>query len=162
MKHTMKELFSFGFGFLLLITSCATTGGYTQNISEAKAVPSLSVTVTYLGGVFWEAKVKNNSAETVKLIWDESAYVNSVGKSTRLIRGQTRKLHSAQIQPASPIPPGALLTESFTAEALASYASSYVQPPLENPDGIARIYLSFEASGETYTWEGAISFDLHN
>ena len=89
---------------LTIVAGCATMGpSYTQKISQVKLVPNLSVQVSYIGGVFWQAEIKNNSDATAKLIWDESAYVNSNGKASRLIRGETRKLHSAQAQPASPV-----------------------------------------------------------
>jgi len=157
MKYSAK--FSIFMILLTIIAGCATMGpSYNQEISQIKSVPQLSVVVSYIGGVFWQAKIANNSDATVKLIWDESAYVNSKGKSTRLIRGQTRKLHSAQAQPSSPIPPGALLVESFTGEALAQFAGSYIIPKPENPSAKGRMYLSFEIDGNKYTWEGSVAF----
>jgi len=144
--------------FLLSTLAGCVSIGYDQKISEVKSVPNITVQINYVGGIFWQADIKNNSATPVKLIWDESAYVNSEGYSSRLIRGKTRKLHTAQAQPTSPIPPGALLSNWFTAERFAEFSNFTGTLSPDDPSGTGRFYLSFEIEGNRYTWEGSVEF----
>jgi len=155
----MKLLIKFGIGVVLLsiIAGCTTPGiNYNQPVTEVRSVPDISVQLSYIGGKFWHAKIKNNSNATAKLIWDESSYVNSKGNSTRLIRGITHKLDSVKAQPASPISPGALFAESFTSKSFVAEESAKFVGFSSTSQG--RIYISFEVDGNEYKWEGFVVF----
>ena len=168
MKNLKAVLITFlALSFLVLyILGCATTNytKYDNITTEIMKVDNLVVSVVSQGGIFWGINVLNNSDKMVKLLWDESVYVSSMGKSSRLIRGATKVIHSAQIQPPSPIPPKAQLIELFTSEDFLNFLKNnpayenveYL--PVGNPSNPGRLYITFEIDGIKEMWEGTVNF----
>lgn len=150
-------------GLLLFVLSgcggsAITQPQYIQRIVESSPVPGLVVGVEHLETVFWGVGVRNDTGEAVRLIWDESAYVSSDGTSSRLIRANTRVIDAGQAQPATPVPPGARISEAFTAEQWVEYARYAVTPQPADPNATARMYLVFDVKGQRVGWQGEVSF----
>jgi hypothetical protein len=139
----------------LTIAGCGTT--YKTVITRDSSLAGIDVGLTKDGN-FWTVTAKNNTNRPTSLVWDESSYVSTTGQSSRLVRGQTRLIHSGQMQPPSPIPPGATITEYCIPEAQVQYAGSLYTPPLGNPENPARMYLVFDVNGQRQPWSATIRF----
>jgi len=80
------------------------------------------------------------------------------GRSSRLIRGETRRIHTAQEQPPSPVAPGARVAEWALPEILIPYAGSAGVKPLD-PSAKGRLILSLNVAGTRKTWSGDVHFE---
>ncbi|MFZ1423839.1 MAG: hypothetical protein WAS55_08450 [Saprospiraceae bacterium] len=60
-----------------------------------------------------EFSIKNKTKSTLKVIWDEAAFVQ-FGESQRIMHLGTKYIDRSQNQPASSIPPGASITDQVT------------------------------------------------
>ncbi|NVB82444.1 MAG: hypothetical protein HOV81_28955 [Kofleriaceae bacterium] len=102
------------------------------------------------GEGMWNITVANHHAAAVKILWDESSYVGTDGKSRgRLVRGETRRIDVGKPQPPTPVAPNATIEESVIPE---SYASD-VRASFE-PDEKGTMYLVIESSTGKHTWHG--------
>jgi hypothetical protein len=149
-----------------LLAACATSTRH-ESVSAAHGVDGLEVTARPSGNVGYTICVTNRTRETVKLLWDESSYVASDGRSLgRLIRGQTRQMDTAKAQPPSPIAPGATFEEWCVPEGHVEYVGvhygvfgGWAVPKVANPHASARLLLSFEMEdGRRDRWEGSVRF----
>ena len=64
--------------------------------------------------------IQNKCSHSIKLPWDEMAFIDIKGESKRLLNGETRKINSDREQPQSVVPRGAKLS---------GYAVPYPQVP---------------------------------
>jgi len=64
--------------------------------------------------------IQNKCSHSIKLPWDEMAFIDTKGESKRLLNGDTRKINSDREQPQSVVPRGAKLS---------GYAVPYPQTP---------------------------------
>lgn len=144
---------------LMTVSGCAIGNRHIKEILPSASISGLMIDVEASGNAFWHITVQNNSGSLVKLIWDECAYVSTSGASMRLIRGHTRKFHSGQAQPPSPIPTGAKLSEFCIPEGQISLAGTYIFPRIDNPTQPGRIVLTFEVAGRKQTWEAKIWYN---
>jgi hypothetical protein len=131
---------------------------YQQEIIEVAPIKDLDISIKYIRGVFWEIKLINNTNSLVKLDWDESVYVNTVGLSSRLIRGETKKIHSDQLQPQAIIPNGATISSYFTAEMFLEYIDLYITPTPTDTTKKGKIYLSLLIGDKKEVWKGEVGF----
>ena len=155
----MRKEKQFNFLLIVLIFFISSCGArYYQRIIPKEEIDFIGVSIEDAGGVFWEAKIRNTGKKMTKLIWDESVYISTKGKSSRLIRGRTRKIHSSQVQPASPIPPNGGISELFTSEDLVEYASR-TNIGVGNPNESAYLYLTFSVDNEKLIWSGKIKYE---
>ncbi len=152
---------------VLLLAGCAMLpverkdAAYEQVITVLSPVEQVSVAVSYQGGVFYRAQVKNNLPATIRLVWDESTYVNTGGESIRLIRVPDRdKLPSQPQLPQadSPIAPGSQLLADFVGESWMKLARSGIAPKPKQGSRKARIYLRFDIRGKRVDWQGEVAF----
>ena len=109
---------------------------------------------------FWEVAVFNNTPNNIMIIWDECVYVNSLGQSSRLLRGSTRVIHSDRAQPPSPVAPNSTLRQLVISEggaaAVAAYPYFTVRPG--DPTKQSRIILTLLIDGEKVNWTGNIDW----
>ncbi|HEX5064370.1 MAG TPA: hypothetical protein VFV99_33575, partial [Kofleriaceae bacterium] len=109
----------------------------------------------------WVVEVVNKSRDSVSVDWDQSSLVAGNGDSMgRLLRGETRRIDSANVQPKTPIPPGArvsqwVIPEQMTMMSGASEGPLSPMPPLAYPG--ARLVISVERKGKTASWTGVLT-----
>jgi len=147
------------FFIVVIMAGCESFVSYQQIINPVTLLDNIEVNVEHSSGALYELKVHNNSDKQIQLLWDESTYVSTKGNASRLIRGQTRRIHSGQSQPAAPIPPKASLNEFFVPESFASTDYPvWVNPQPGNPSNPANIYFMFQIGDEKVTWHGQVKF----
>jgi hypothetical protein len=85
-------------------------------VVEAEAA-GVDIAAVPFGAAGWKLTITNNTKAVALVVWDESTFVSSGGESLgRLIRGETRKIDTANPQPASPVAVGARLTQPVLLE----------------------------------------------
>ncbi len=134
---------------------------YRQVITVLDPVDRVPVIVSYQGGGFYHIQVRNNQPDTIRLVWDESAYVNTSGESIRLIRVPDRDKLPAQPQlpqADSPVAPGSQLRADFVGESWLKLVQSGTTPKPKAGFRKARIYLKFDVKGKRSTWLGEVAF----
>jgi len=153
------------------MSGCATTAVYKQEVPKiplyrqefeiASSVSGITINIIATGW-WWSVDVKNDTDETIKFLIDESSFVTTKGRAERLIRGQTRKIHSDTPQPSIPIPPEARYQGMLTLESWTSLSSGYKLmhplPTVGNFNALAKFYLVFEIDGEKKTWITNVKF----
>ena len=124
-------------------------------VTQSRAIDGVTIEARPFGAKGWMIGLKNETPDTVRIVWDESTYVNPAGASLgRLIRGETRLMHSGQAQPSTPVAPGATVIEWCLPEGQISKYSP------DNPSsGMGRIVLTVDTVQGKKTWEGAVWFD---
>lgn len=146
-----------------LLVGCATIqkAGYEQIVTELRRIESLPITVSYQGGAFYRVHLNNTLPDGISLIWDESAYVTTTGKTIRLLhipnKSDLPQYPPAQ-QDASLITPNSQFQALFTGEEWLDCAKRGCTPQpkdsLKNP----RIYLAISIKGKRFRWQGEITF----
>jgi hypothetical protein len=99
-------------------------------------------------------KVSNGQSAPIKVDWDASSYVGGNGVSLgRLIKGTTRRFQVGQPQPATPIAPGAMLSEIALSEAAANAnPDDVLAGPFDDPR--AAVHLAIITETGSATWKG--------
>ncbi|MCW5801400.1 MAG: hypothetical protein KIT31_03240 [Deltaproteobacteria bacterium] len=130
----------------------------TEYVMDAQALPKIRVgAVPAASAVGWILTVYNQRAHDVRLLWDESSYVNTLGFSAgRLVHGQTKLRHSDQAQPPSPIPSGSTLQEFIVPAAQVPQLDRL--PLLASPGGSGSLRVVFETPSGRETWMGTVHF----
>lgn len=151
---------------ILLLAGCVTIpqqsqqkSHYRQEFAVISSVPGIDVVLVPVGSA-WTTTISNNTDKMVKFIIDESTYVKTDGTSQRLIRGQTRTMHSDSTQPSLMIPPGAKFNDILIPENLAELVNtpwltvpSWMRSPIPaNADAKAKLYFVFEIEGIKQIW----------
>lgn len=149
--------------FLALLAGCATfqKAGSGQTITASTSIKDVPITVSYRGGVFYRVQVNNTLPAAITLLWDESTYVATDGKSVRILRMDNRHNlpdYAPARQAASVIPAGAQFESDFTGEEWLDCARRNCTPKAKNSEGRARIVLAFEIRGKQVRWQGDVSF----
>jgi hypothetical protein len=129
----------------------------------------IEVSVEPDGFTAWTVRAKNTRDTSVKLLWDESTFVDGNGRGYgRLIRGHTRVIDDAKSQTATVIAPNSYILEWFVPENLKDIKAESLQNNHGDRDcsglapvlkGVGRMLLVFETSTGRETWEEALSFD---
>lgn len=132
---------------------------YLQSFNIVSKVSGINVSLAPVGAG-WTVIIKNETENTIKFLIDESNYVTTVGKSERLIRGATRKIHSDAAQPLFSIPPKAFFNDILIPESMTEYfqTSLYFPPKPGDSNKKAKIYLVFEINGQKKTWITEITY----
>lgn len=154
--------------FAVLLAGCAAIPAagekepeYRQVITVLEPVDRVPVIVSYQGGGFYRVQVRNNRPDTIRLVWDESAYVNTGGESIRLIRVPDRNKLPSQPglpQADSPIAPGSQLLADFVGESWLKLVQGGATPKPKAGFRKARIYLQFDLKGKWSAWRGEVAF----
>jgi len=168
-RRSNMLLMSFRWGFctiIFLVPGCISIHtSYRQKFTVTQGIKEIQVSIdevrlTSPGTIFfdvypfYEVTVINDSNSPVRLLWDDSTYVGPEGQASRLIRGQTRKIHSGLAQPASVVPTHAMLRETFIPEAYTDLFVGIKPDPNRN----ARINLVFEVEGQKKMCEIQVRF----
>lgn len=90
-----------------------------EKVITESAIADADVIAEPVGAMGWTLAIRNTSATTIMIVWDESSLVASNSEASRLVRGETRMIDAAKAQPPTPVPPGAIVRESVFAEKLA-------------------------------------------
>lgn len=135
----------------ILLTGCGIK--FHQQISTTKSVENIRIKVSEAKGIYWDLSLINNNKGYVKILWDESAYVDTQGISSRLIREDNHK-RLDQAQPPSPVPSGSTFSTKFTSEALLKKGK--IKPA--HFDKTAKLYMALEVNGRRFNWEAKIYF----
>ena len=91
-------------------------------VEPASVIDGVDISAEPVGLTGWEVSVKNATAGTIAVVWDESTFVTGARKAGgRLIRGTTKRIDTAKAQPPTPVPASAELTESVFPELLVRY-----------------------------------------
>jgi hypothetical protein len=156
MVHTRYFAVFFAIFTGMFLSGCATLMPiYSQQFTFAQSVPEVTMKIVpqYRGRV-WNITAENNTDEMIKFLIDESSYVTTEGRTERLIRGNTRRIHSDLSQLAIPIPPKAKFQESMIMEsdiALTDFQLSYYPVTATNPEAGGKFYFVFEINGQRKT-----------
>jgi hypothetical protein len=150
-----------------LMACAATLPARPQQVFAVQTPPGLEVTVEPDGFAAWTVRAKNARDVPVKIVWDESTFVDAQGRSFgRLIRGRTRVIDDAKPQPPSVVVPDAYIVEWCIPEGLDSAGPKVT--PEGNRDysgmdpvrkGVGRMLIVFETASGKETWEANLSFD---
>jgi hypothetical protein len=149
---------------LLFFTSACVTllPIYKQEFRTLNSLPEIKIAIeTKAKGKLWELDIKNNSKETIKFLINDSSYVATTGVANRLIRGQTRRIHSDQAQPAIPIPPNARFHDFLTLEGfvnMSDFDFSYYPLVVGDPNSKGKFYLVFEINGKKKNYIIEVNF----
>jgi hypothetical protein len=148
---------------ITLLTGCKTLlkPEHEPVVSVASPIKNVPIIVSYQGGAFYRVQVNNNLPTAIKLLWDESTYVTTIGESVRIIH-----LHSSYDIPPyapaqqapSPIPPNSQFQADFTGEEWLDCARRNCTPKPKNSLKNARIVLTFNIKGKRVRWQGKIAF----
>ncbi len=127
------------------------------SVRSATSLPEIEVAVVD-EGPGWQVTVRNSRSDTITIVWDESSFVATSGRSLgRLLRGRTRRGDSALPQPPSPVAPGATASEWSIAEEVADLPIvGAAGVPRETGDPPARLVLVIETSSGKVTWIGEV------
>ncbi len=134
---------------------------FKQVITVLKPIGKVPVSVSYQGGVFYHVVVNNNLPTLIKLVWDESTYLNTKGEPVRILHIPKKSdlPHDLPVQQASsPISPNAQFQADFIGESWLDAARRGATPQPKDSLRKARIYLSFKIKGKRVKWQGEIAF----
>lgn len=130
-------------------------------------LPGIEVVVQPADEVAWVVTATNRRESTIKLVWDESSFVDYKGRSYgRLLRGRTHVFDENKPQMTSVIVPRSSVAEWCIPES--SPAITNGPTNVANPDvvlpaaitkGVGRMIITFETENGKEQWEGALSFD---
>lgn len=88
-------------------------------VTAEKSIPDFEVKATQAGAAGWRVVVVNNTPAIATVVWDESTFVTSAGRSAgRLINIDTLRIDTSRAHPPSPVAPGASVTEIVVPESL--------------------------------------------
>lgn len=90
-----------------------------EEVVTETAIDGIEVVATPAQAAGWAIGIKNNTDALVSIVWDESTFVTSDGRSFgRIIRGETKRIDMAKAQPTTPVPSKASTSEVGFAEKL--------------------------------------------
>lgn len=143
--------------FLDLLGLSGRTPRRLDTIAAANVIDGVMVAAIPSTNVGWLLAIHNNRQETIRVLWDESSYVNSAGFSAgRLVRGATTRQHADLNQPPTPVPSGAKLEEYCVPEGQLEHVGTRWALPSAGGTGTLRLVLETSAGKET--WHGTVSF----
>lgn len=134
---------------------------YEQVVTVLKPIERVPIMVSFQDGVFYRVKVNNNLPTSIKLLWDESIYVNTSGESVRIVRildRQNLPSNPRLPQADSPIVPGSQLQADFAGESWIGLARQGGIPKPRDSFRKARIHLFFNINGKQVDWRGEVVF----
>jgi hypothetical protein len=109
----------------------------------------------------WVVQVENRTGDTITVDWDRSAFVMPDGESSRVIRGETRRIDIGRPQPKATIIAGAHIEEELIPEVFVDALEALASEPMtaEPPDGLrgARLVLAIERGSGTKMWTGTLA-----
>jgi hypothetical protein len=154
LKHVIYLL------MLLLLGACATTK-FSHVVAEQKTINDVMVKVVYKDDGLYQVEVLSNLPDPINLLWNISAYVNTMGDTTKLIHipdidhfPETTPTHQAP----SPVVRGVKFKTYFVGESWIDFARRGVTPRPKSSEGVAKLYLAFEIKGKRTYWTGDVAF----
>jgi hypothetical protein len=147
-----------------LLAGCAGLPGsvhYRPVVTEQKSIPHVVVTVSHQADGIYQVRVDNGLSQTISLQWNNSAYLNTGGDTTRLIHIPDLDRFPDDT-PAEQLPSriarGARLKTYFVGESWIDYARRGVMPRPKDAENKAKIYLSFNINDKRVYWTGDVTF----
>jgi hypothetical protein len=145
---------------LLLLGACTSTK-FNHVVAEQKAINDVSVKVAYKDDGVYQVEVLSNLPDTINLLWNISAYVNTMGDTTKLIHIPEIE-HFPETTPSNQVPSsverGVMLKTYFVGESWIDFARRGVTPRPKSSEAVAKIYLAFEIKGKRTYWTGDVAF----
>jgi len=145
---------------LLLLGACTSTK-FNHVVAEQKTINDVMVKVAYKDDGIYQVEVLSNLPDTINLLWNISAYVNTMGDTTKLIHIPDidhfpEAAHSNQNP--SPVARGVMFKTYFVGESWFDFARRGVTPRPKSSEGVAKLYLAFEIKGKRTYWTGDVAF----
>jgi len=153
-----------GFVIVMLLAGCSGIK-YSQNITEQKVIPQVSVNIEYKEGGIYQLEVDNDLAGSIALQWNSSAYLNTSGGTIRLIHVENMDAFPESVpveQESSLIAHGLKFKTYFVGESWMDYARRGVTPQPQDSEKKAMIFLAFIIDGKRVYWKGEVSFHSNN
>jgi hypothetical protein len=145
---------------IYLLSACA-SNKFNPVVAEQKTINDVSVKVIYKADGLYQVQVLNNLPDTINLLWNISAYVNTTGDTTRLIHISDSD-QFPETTPLEQVPwaivRGAKLSTYFVGESWLDYARRGVSPKPKSSKGVAKLFLAFEIKGKRTYWTGEVAF----
>lgn len=160
-KH--KQLLA-GLFIASFLAGCAGMMGgekYQPLVVEQKSIPQVSVKVSYKEVGIYQVQVESDVPETISLLWDSSAYLNTSGDTIRLLHMESMDdfpQDTTQLQIPSVIRRGERFRTFFVGESWIDFSRRGVTPRPKDTASTAKIYLAFEMQGKKIYWKGEVSF----
>ncbi|MBI4937198.1 MAG: hypothetical protein HY846_03110 [Nitrosomonadales bacterium] len=130
-------------------------------VTASRAIPGVSVWVTYQGGAVYHLEVGNTLPNVISLLWDESVYVDTKGESVRILHipkmSDLPRDPPAQ-QASPPIAPDSRFRADFIGEKWLDAVRRGASPTPRDSTKKARLYLAFSIKGKRVEWQGEITF----
>lgn len=140
----------------------AEPAGPLYEMRETKAVAGVRVQAAPTANWrAWVVQIDNRGGDTIDVDWDRSTLVLADGDSSRVIRGETRRMDIGRAQPKATIVPGAHVEEELIPEVFVEAIEALGDASLdaEPPGGIigARLVIAIERGGTTRMWTGTVA-----
>ena len=119
--YIMKKVTLFLFTVLMLV-SCAsvkpTVGLYLSDVNGNQASgmsyidDMIAIDWSYIYKARLNFKLKNNTKSTIRIMWDDAAYVNASGSTDRVMHAGVKYINRNESQPPSSVPAGAYIEDA--------------------------------------------------
>lgn len=131
-------------------------GPSIEKIKVETAVPGLTVQTEAAGFTAWKLTAKNDSNDSMSILWDESSFVAGDGTSwRRLIPGNIRRMDLEKPHAPTPLAPHSTLIETVYSEFTANIERYEYDMRHELNGG--RLYLAVAGSAGRRTWTGSVT-----
>ena len=145
---------------LFLLSACSSTK-FNHVVAEQKSINDVSVKVAYQDDGVYQVEVLSHLPDTINLLWNISAYVNTMGDTTKLIHIPDLDRFPETTpgnQAPSSVARGVLFKTYFVGESWIDFARRGVTPRPKSSEGVAKLYLAFEIKGKRTYWTGDVAF----
>lgn len=152
---------------LAVLAACNRIPARPQTPHPRRTLAGIEVKIEPEGLVAWVVSAKNLRDSPVRLLWDESTFVDTDGRSYgRLLRGRTKVIDETKPQLATHIIPDAYIVEWCVPEFLLGARVVTTKEGGRNYSamdpvrkGVGRMVLVFETAAGREVWETSLSFD---
>lgn len=131
----------------LIITSCASVkptvglhlsdvnGNLTAGMSYIDEM--IAVDWSYIYKAKLNFKLKNNTKSTIRIMWNDAAYVNASGSTDRVMHAGVKYINRNESQPPSSIPAGSYIDDAIIPTSVIAY-NPYIGWTEGNMFGVSR------------------------
>ena len=175
----MRKTIAFSILITLLVSCASIKPAVALHLSDVNGKPTsgmayidniIAIDWSYLHKSKLNFKLKNNTPSTIKIIWNDMAYVNVSGSTDRVMHAGVKYINRNEAQPPSSIPSGAFIEDAIiptSVVAFNSYSgwtegdiftvsldSGRAKEQLENTYGkVAKVLLPIEVDGVIKDYE---------
>ena len=141
----------------VLATGCSKPSSTAARHDAGAIDPLAGIEITARdNGAGWMLHVQNRTANTISIVWNDSAYVDASGQSLgRVIPGTTHKGDVGHEVPDEPVPAGAFVDEFATTAQLVDWSDHY-----NAHKGSGRLSIALRIGDRRATWNGSGSYDV--